>query len=613
MKNALFLLLLFSVSLSAQDHPEWSSLMIPPALLENANAVVRESTTLFEVKNERKGKLQVREIVTILNEESNQNMVRLYYDDQSKVKSISVKLYNALGQFVRKIDKDEIKDFSAVGSHTIYADNRVKSLEVAHSSYPFTLAIEYEQTLEGSFFFDYPEWHIQGYRTSIAKSKYLVRVPTGLQLHYKALNIDIEPETTDHSKYIQFTWSVSDLPALGSSIYGPPRYEVLPKLLISPDRFQFDDYSGSMADWNSFGDFIYRLFEGRDQLPPEMAAKVHELTDHLTDTPSKIEVLYSYLQENMRYVSVQLGIGGYQPFDADYVYNNKYGDCKALTNFMKGMLSEAGVESYPVLIQNGNIYYDVTEDFATNKFNHVILNVPSEDIWLECTSSAHPVNYIGRSNSDRNALMLTKEGGKLVRTPVYDASQNVESHQVTITLDEKGSASIKGKATETGAYHDRQRWLAFYDDATQKEKWFLKTIDCNSPKINMLEITASEALPSATVQYDLTVNRYATKAGKRLFVPLNQLNDIGYVPKEDNDRTLDIIRKTGYTVDDTIRIELPEGYQVESVPDKDLNIESSFGTYQLKIETQANQLVLHRKAVMPAFRVPASNYVDFRA
>ncbi|MEN0005945.1 MAG: hypothetical protein AAF798_17475, partial [Bacteroidota bacterium] len=78
-------------------------------------------------------------------------------------------------------------------------------------------------------------------------------------------------------------------------------------------------------------------------------------------------------------------------------------------------------------------------------------------------------------------------------------------------------------------------------------------------------------------------------------------------------RTLDIIRKTGYTVDDTIRIQLPKGYQVESVPDKDLNIESSFGTYQLKIETQANQLVLHRKAVMPAFRVPASNYADFRA
>ncbi len=73
--------------------------------------------------------------------------------------------------------------------------------------------------------------------------------------------------------------------------------------------------------------------------------KVHELTDHLTDKRQKVFALYDYLQKNTRYISVQLGIGGWQPFPADYVATKRYGDCKALSNFMVALLKEAGIKA----------------------------------------------------------------------------------------------------------------------------------------------------------------------------------------------------------------------------------------------------------------------------
>src|SRR5574342_1196313 len=105
-----------------------------------------------------------------------------------------------------------------------------------------------------------------------------------------------------------------------------------------------------MNSWQDFGKFIYALKQGRDELPPEIKQKVHELTDGIADTKEKINVLYGYMQKNTRYVSIQLGIGGWQPFDAKYVAKKGYGDCKALSNYMYSILKEAGIKSYYAVI-----------------------------------------------------------------------------------------------------------------------------------------------------------------------------------------------------------------------------------------------------------------------
>ena len=198
------------------------------------------------------------------------------------------------------------------------------------------------------------------------------------------------------------------------------------------------------------------LIKGKDELSANMKSKVAALTTEATTEEEKINALYKYMQENMRYVSVQLGIGGWQPFSAQYVEQNKYGDCKALSNFMMSMLKEVGIQSYPVLIAAGDTYFEVGEDFTKPLFNHMILHVPSVDYWLECTSNTSPPNYLGSFTADRNVMLVTENGGQLARTPKLTKDDNTEASKVTIALSETGEATI---GYELEAHGDRQDWV----------------------------------------------------------------------------------------------------------------------------------------------------------
>ena len=79
----------------------------------------------------------------------------------------------------------------------------------------------------------------------------------------------------------------------------------------------------------------------------------------------KAKIVYRYVQDNTRYISVQVGIGGIQPIAAIEVDELKYGDCKGLTNYTQALLDIAGVESFYTIVQAGKEIVDFDSDFAS--------------------------------------------------------------------------------------------------------------------------------------------------------------------------------------------------------------------------------------------------------
>src|SRR5262249_20714832 len=149
------------------------------------------------------------------------------------------------------------------------------------------------------------------------------------QVRFKPLNCSIQPVISENGNNKIYTWEIKNLPAITNEPMAPSLRYIAPSVLIAPSDFEAEGYKGDMSTWESYGRFIYELSKGRDILPEDVKKKIHELTDKLTDPKEKIAVLYSYLQKNTRYISVQLGIGGLQPYDANYVATKRYGDCKA--------------------------------------------------------------------------------------------------------------------------------------------------------------------------------------------------------------------------------------------------------------------------------------------
>jgi len=474
---------------------DYSALSISEELTKNANEVVRLNYMKFELGSPKSATLHVKSAITILNNSSKAHIQYVGYDKHSKITSLSAKVYDAFGKEVRKVKGKEFKDQSSISSFSIYEDDRVKVIELHHNSYPYTVEFEYKKTFKGLLY--YPPSYLQSYGRSVENFEYIVETPNDLDIRFKAENIDLEPEVKKGEKKVVYSWKAKELKALEYEPYAPYYEKIRPVIKIAPTKFQFDKYEGDMSTWNSFGQFMYDLNEGRDKVTPEMAQQIKTMTAKAENDQEKIEILYQYLQDNMRYVSVQLGIGGWQTFDARYVEKNKYGDCKALSNFMKSILKEAGIQSYQTLIySNDDNKIEMDEGFAFPGFaNHVILNVPSENIWLECTSTNYPPNYIGSGNQDRPVLMLAEDGGKILRTPALSIEENKQTSTVNFKINSKGAAVIQKQTKYIGPQHDYYRYISNNLSTEDIEKRFLQNSDLPAFTIDKLEIKNDEKKP----------------------------------------------------------------------------------------------------------------------
>ncbi|RYF78900.1 MAG: DUF3857 domain-containing protein, partial [Chitinophagaceae bacterium] len=314
-----------------------------------------------------------------------------------------------------------------------------------YKNYPYT--VEYEVELEYKHTFYFPDWQPQADEyLSVEKSRYTFVSPQDYTLRYKAFNYPSEPVATTEKNKKLMTWEIKSLPAVIRPYASPSWTELTTSVLFAPSDFQMEGYKGNAASWQEFGKFILTLNQGRDKLPDAILQKVTSLTAGLSSAREKVVKLYEYLQQNTRYISIQLGIGGFQPFEASYVAQKGYGDCKALSNYMYSLLKAAGIPSYHALIHAGNSLEakSLVNDLPSTQFNHMVLFVPLEKdtMWLECTSQDNPAGYSGGFTGNRQALAITPEGGKLVSTPRYQSAENRQFRFVKGTINEEGGLNI---------------------------------------------------------------------------------------------------------------------------------------------------------------------------
>src|SRR5690606_12864102 len=219
----------------------------------------------------------------------------------------------------------------------------------------------------------------------------------------------------------------------------------------------------SFTNWDEYGKWIYdALLKDRDQIPEQTAAYILQMTANIDDPKEKAKKIYEYMQQKTRYVSIQIGIGGYQPFLASDVDKTGYGDCKALVNYTQGLLKVAGIESHYVVVASGDKKQNAIPDFASmNQFDHAILSIPFENdtVWVDCTSKENPFGYLGTFTDDRLAVACTPEGGKLVRTPKFEAQTSQQVRKASFKLDDKGSIYRKMETVFDGWQYDNRDFI----------------------------------------------------------------------------------------------------------------------------------------------------------
>jgi len=568
------------------------AIVIPHSLQKDADVVDRMDATEIDIESSHKAKIHSRHVYTILNAAGDgYATIRTYYDKFHDLVNATGILYDAGGKVLKKVRKSEMEDWSTAGSGILMTDARVKLYHFSCRSYPYSVSFEEEIELTGLFVL--PAWRPQpSPAMAVESSSLVVRTPAGYPLRYKQYG-DLQTVRLV-GKAQGYSWEVHNRPATKEEALAPSWNRTEPTVLLASGDFDYSGYKGSLYSWSDMGKFVDALYQGRDQLPEEAKQKVHHLVDGLRDDKEKIDALYSFLQQDTHYVGIELGIGGWQPFDAADVYHKKYGDCKALSNYMVALLKEAGIRACNVLIRAGYAAPAIDTGFVCSQFNHaiVVAFTGNDSVWLECTSPDLAPGYLGNFTADRDALLLDNNGGHIVHTPVYGVKENRFNRTVRGSIDNNGDLQASLQSDYSGLEQDALQLQLDHlskKELNEQRQQSLGIPNCTISGLNYRTIRA--AVPAIDESMQLEAGQYATVSGSRLFLTPGAFLMRSGGLKEGETRRSSIELTISYQETDSILFQIPKGYVPEgTLPSASYS--SSFGSYRIHADMSGDTLML---------------------
>lgn len=580
----------------AKDDLKYPVSLISVSMTDNANAVVRNDETFVELISPSKINVRKSYAITILKESAlNYSILNILYNKFLKISDINVTVYQASGEKEKRVKNEDILDLSAIDGGTIYSDNRRKFINPKYQNYPFTIEVEYTTTYSSAFFL--PSWTVfSGYNISVEQSKFTIEYPSGYELRYIEKKISPGKLISDTPAKKSIQWDVANFKARNPEPFSPDDDELYPGVTFAPSNFEIENYSGSMKTWLDLGIFISELNKGKDNLPQETRLKINDLVKNCKDDYEKIKIVYDYAQTKNRYISVQVGIGGWQTIDAETVDRLSYGDCKALSNYTKSLLEAVGVKAQFALIGAGDHAPFITPEFSRNAFNHVIVCVPmkQDSVWLECTNSFFPTGYLGGFTDDRYALLIEGENSRLVRTPAFTLNDNVINTSGEVILTPDGNATAKFIQNFNGSFYGDYLRLKLINEKDRRDA-IIGQIKIPNFKLVSYSIQENKTRkPSLELNLKLDLTNNAILMGNRLMLKLNQVNPLTDVPRFVRKREFNLEIRRNRVENDTVLYQLPEGFQVEALP-APVEITTDFGSFKSSaiLKGRSIQLVRH--------------------
>jgi hypothetical protein len=617
---------LFPVNTLAGDAPAWmhaaATATVPPHD-EKTDAVMMYSEDITVVLSEGKIKTIERRAYKILRPGGRgYGIVEAEFDANRKITGMKAWCIPAQGKDY-EVKQGEAVDASLAGveSSELVTDIKERILRIPAAEPGNVVGYEIE-TEERPFILQ--DWWSFQHRIPLKEARYTLQLPSGWE--YKAIWInhaEIQPTPAGAN---QWQWVVTDVAAIREEDDMPPWEGIAGQMVVSilppggSGKKGFESWT-DMARWEA------DLRQGRRDLSPELKQKVAELTASAPTTLAKMQALAAFVQKNIRYVAIELGIGGIQPHPARDIYTNKFGDCKDKATLMSAMLKEIGVDSYYVDINTERGGVRPTTPPLLFWFNHVILGIRLPDdvndpslvaiynhpklgriLIFDPTWEVIPFGQLRGGLQGDYGLLVTEDGGDLIRLPQLDASSSGQRRMAKLEISSEGTLS--GDVTEIlrgdSATYQRLELRSATKDADRIKH--LETLLSRS--LGMFQITSARVgnldvhdQPFEYI-YSFQAVNYAKSAGNLLLVR----------PRVVGNWSSDILEKKEprkYPVEfggpmknvDAVEIKLPPGYEVDELP-LAADAEYSFGSYHSKCEVKDGALVYTRTLELKELSVP---------
>ena len=580
---------------------------------EKYNAVVLEDIETFTMSSATSASLTVRRSVRVFNDAGLEDAVFQEYTDQYRtIASFKGTVARDGGKPVR-IKKDDLVTVSLASG--LAEDGFVNGYRPT-ASYPFTVTYEYTLSFRkgiASFPAFFP---VSGEKVKVEKASYTLQVPAGTRIKTyteKAGELRMQTGMTD-----SYQWDFPVFEGYTEESLMPSWQEMVPFVMACPVDFSYAGVSGSQGTWADVGAFCHALQKGTEALPEDVIARLKEMTASAPTDLEKIRILYDDLRERTRYVSIQLGIGGYKPFPASQVHKSGFGDCKGLSNYMQAMLHAVGIPSFYTIVNTDRERF-LPGYSGIGQMNHAMLCVPlpekSDTLWLECTHPTLPLGYRHEDVAGHDVVLVTAEGGVPVRVRAYADSLSRVFTEMDIDLSADGSAKA---SIRRGLYLDHtESWIGIREWKNETLRSRLtaglsvqpQSVTLTGVQDNFRNYDGADYCPWMQVDYSFDSRQYATTGKDRLFVPANPypMNAALQRTKREND----LVFKRGSRSRDRIRLHIPEGYQVESLP-APVSLDTEWGSLTVDAKEEDGVVTVLQDFRIRPFRESPDSYDRFR-
>ena len=529
------------------------------------------------------------------------------FDKDEKILSLKAWTIEPNGHEIAVGEKDAVEH--GYLSDMEYRDVRAKSLEFPEANPGSVVGFEYVERERPYVFED--RWLFQT-RSPVLTTRFELQLPPGWEFTTSWFNYpEQQPQTTGSNHYV---WEIKNLPAIETEPDMPPWPAVAGWAGVKYFPRNPTMRAKSSGSWQDVGLWYNGLTQSSRASSPLIHQKVTELTAGISDPLGKMQALAKYVQQNIHYFAVEIGIGGFQPHSAPEVFEHKYGDCKDKATLLSVMLQEVGIESYYVAVDHVRGF--VHPNYPSIYMDHMILAIQLPDnisdgalfaivhdpklgrlLIFDPTNEHTPLGYLPWYLQSNYGLVMAADGGHLISLPLLPASTNRLLRTASFSLSPSGDLAGEIHEVEWGgpAQQDRQEFLD-REPAQRVEVFdrflanFLNNFELTSATIGNLDKFDQALL----LNYKLVSPRYANAAGDLLFVRPRVVGD-KYTARlrlfnEHKPRQYPIEFEEATRQDDIFDISVPAGYVIDGLP-QPVEADCEFASY--KSETKFSDGALH--------------------
>ena len=621
-------------SLRANDAPAWMHALVTVPLPEHdekTDAVLLYAETILNVQQNGKIKTIDRRAYKILRPNGRSHgTLEVGFDPETRINSIRGWCIPAQGKDYEVKDKDAMETaFGGAGQEELVSDLRVKILHIPAPD-PGNI-VGYEIEHEDRPYILEDEWLFQE-TDPVREARYTLQLPPGWEYKARFLNYPEVLPTPSGSN--QWQWVVSNVPQVKHEDSMPPWKGVAGMMIVS----FLPSGSGTnhgFRTWKEMGDWEATLDQGRRDASPEIRQKASALTATSPTQLAKMQALAKFMQGDIRYVAIELGIGGLQPHQAAEIFAHRYGDCKDKATLMGSLLHEIGIDSYYLTINTTRGGASPDRPPMVGWFNHEILAVKLPPDLKDDSLAAvvdHPIlgrllifdptdeyTPFGQIRGELQAnygLLVTPDGGDLIKLPQLPVAMNGVRRTAKLSLTPAGTLSGDFEETRVG---DMALW----------QRYRLKAVTKEADRVKSIETLVSQSLPTFQLtkasilnlnqtdlpfgyKYSLVAEKYAKTAGDLLLVrPRVVGTQSSDLLEKKEQRKYPVVFEGPSRDVDTFEITLPPGYQVDDLPPA-VDADYSFASYHSKAEVTGNTLKYTRTFEVKELSVPLSKVEDLK-